>query len=260
MSAIFERGPALATRAGDTLTATLSYGGKGKNVTERVWRRSQLDPALAAWFDDAAEGGEVEVVAAVDGNGQLVQVRLAHPPLFIVPKPDQARLDAVTKFHGGGVNPYTFIPTPARDGLPPELDNARPAPHGVVDPATEWSGWLGLRLVARTPLLLPDPEAVQVDPVTKHHTYPVRQADGAPLLHGASVKGALRSAYETVTGSRYGVFRGHDRPLAYRRAAGRVDVVPARVESNGAGQLVFPAVQEARDRGAAVRSAAATGP
>ena len=63
--------------------------------------------------------------------------------------------------------------------------------------------------------------------------------DGQPLLHGASVKGALRSAYETVTGSRYGVFRGHDRALAYRQPATKPEVVPARVESDGQGGLRF---------------------
>ena len=58
-------------------------------------------------------------------------------------------------------------------------------------------------------------------------------------MHGASVKGALRSAYETVTASRYGVFRGHDRALAYRRPATKPDLVPARVEPDGHGGLQF---------------------
>jgi CRISPR-associated protein (TIGR03986 family) len=91
-------------------------------------------------------------------------------------------------------------------------------------------------------MLLPDPETVSVD-ADKHPTYAVRLGtDGRPLLHGASVKGALRSAYETVTASRYGVFRGHDRVLAYRRPASKEDrpqVTPARVESDGRGGLRF---------------------
>ena len=66
-----------------------------------------------------------------------------------------------------------------------------------------------------------------------------RGPDGEPLLHGASVKGALRSAYETVTASRYGVFRGHDRALAYRRPATKPDLAPARVEPDGHGGLQF---------------------
>jgi CRISPR-associated protein (TIGR03986 family) len=151
---------------------------------------------------------------------------------------DQARLDALERF-GGGANPYTFIPALPRDGLPSGLGDGPPAPHGVIDPTAQWSGWLTLHLVTRTPLLLPDPETASRD-ADDHPTYPVRQGpDGQPLLHGASVKGALKSAYETVTGSRYGVFRGHDRALAYRQPATKPDLVPARVESDGQGGLHF---------------------
>ncbi|MBV9381315.1 MAG: TIGR03986 family CRISPR-associated RAMP protein [Streptosporangiaceae bacterium] len=147
-----------------------------------------------------------------------------------------------TERRGGAPNPYTFIPTSPRTGLPEGLGDGPPPSHGLIDPATQWSGWLVLRLVTRTPLLLPDAEAATADP-DKHATYPVRVGpDGLPLLHGASVKGALRSAYEAVTGSRYGVFRGHERALAYRRPASRgdrPDVTPARVESDGKAGLRF---------------------
>ncbi len=242
MSAGFEAGPGWAARSGDALTGELSYARDGTKPGRRTWPRSRFDPALTAWFDAAADGDRVEVIVKVR-KGQVVEVRMARPPLVITPKPDQVRLDAVARL-GGGVNPYTFIPTPPRQGLPPELDNGAPTPHGVIDTDTQWSGWLVLRLVTKTPLLLPDPdpEAVSVDG-DKHRTYPVRLgSDGKPLLHGASVKGALRSAYETVTASRYGVFRGHDRALAYRRSASRQDpleLTPARVESDGSGGLVF---------------------
>ncbi len=241
MSVIFQRGPGWAARSGDTLTGVLSYRADSKKPAPRTWQRSQFDPSLAAWFDAAAEGDRVEVIAEVDGDGRVVQVRMAHPPVMVRPTSDPVRLEAVERF-GGGVNPYTFIPTPPRTGLPPELGDGLPLPHGVIDPETQWSGWLTLRLVTRTPLLLPDPEAVTRD-ADEHPTYPVRMGtDGMPLLHGASVKGALRSAYETVTGSRYGVFRGHGRALAYRRPASGEDrphVTPARVESDGHGGLGF---------------------
>src|ERR1022692_212190 len=60
---------------------------------------------------------------------QFGQDAVGRPPLVITPKADQARLDAVREF-GGVANPYTFIPTPPRKGLPPELDDGPPAPHG----------------------------------------------------------------------------------------------------------------------------------
>jgi CRISPR-associated protein (TIGR03986 family) len=238
MSPVFPRGPGWATRNGEVLTAELSYRPDGKKAALRTWRRPQFDPALTAWFDAAADGDQAEVFADIDSDGHVVQVRMARPPVVTAHRTDQARLDALERF-GGGANPYTFIPTPPRDELPPGLGDGPPAPHGLIDPAAQWSGWLTLRLVTRTPLLLPDPEAATRD-TDDHPTYPVRRGpDGQPLLHGASVKGALRSAYETVTGSRYGVFRGHDRALAYRRPATKPELVPARVEPDGQGGLHF---------------------
>jgi CRISPR-associated protein (TIGR03986 family) len=231
----------------------MSYSASGKRRTTRTWRRPEFDAALASWFASAADGDQVEVVADLNGDGKVLRVRMAHPPAVAAPvpaepsrtwqsrtqpQPDAVRLAALARF-GGGVNPYTFIPALPRAALPPELGDGPPALHGVIDPSAQWSGWLVLKLTTRTPLLLPDPEHVHHDG-DDHPTYPVRVgADGMPLLHGASVKGALRSAYEIVTGSRYGVFRGHGTALAYRRPAGRVVVTPARVESDGRGGLRF---------------------
>jgi CRISPR-associated protein (TIGR03986 family) len=238
VSVIFTWGPAWASRSGETLTAEMSYRRDGKKAALRTWQRSQLDPALDAWFAGAADGERVEVLADLDGEGRVVLIRMARPPVITVPKSCQERLDAVVR-HGGGVNPYTFIPALPRDGLPEGLGDDAPGPHGVIDPDAHWSGWLTLRLVTRTPLLLPDPETATRD-AEDPSTYPVRLGpDGEPLLHGASVKGALRSAYEAVTGSRFGVFRGHDRALAYRQPATTPNVTPARVESDDHGGLRF---------------------
>lgn len=237
----FTYGPAWAERQGGTLTATMSYRRDGKKLAPRTWQAAQLDAALSRWFNSAAEGDRVEVFTVIDGEGQVAEVRMARPPAFVPPVPDPRRAAEVTQ-RGGAPNPYTFIPTPPRTDLPAALDNGLPAPHGTVDTDSQWSGWLVLRLTTQTPLLLPDPEAVKRD-ADKHPTYPVRTGpDGKPLLHGASVKGALRSAYESVTNSRYGVFRGHDRPLAYRRPASKEDrsqVTAARIESDGDGGLQF---------------------
>jgi len=66
-------------------------------------------------------------------------------------------------------------------------------------------------------------------------TFDVRVGpDGRPLIHGASFKGALRSAYETITASRYGVFFEHDDRLAYRSPARHaLTLTPARVCRDG---------------------------
>lgn len=239
--AMFPRGPGRARRQAGALTGEISYRADGKKATTRTWRPAQFAPALAAWFAAAADGDQVEVIVDVDGDGQAVQVRMARPPALIAPAPDPVRLDAVARL-GGQPNPYTFIPTPPRRDLPDSLGDGMPAPHGVIDPARQWSGWLALRLVARTPMLLPDPEHAERGP-SRHPMYPVRVGpDGKPLLHGASVKGALRSAYEAVTNSRYAVFRGHGQALAYRRPASSQDrpsPEPARLGSDGRGGLEF---------------------
>jgi CRISPR-associated protein (TIGR03986 family) len=234
-------GPVEARRDGSALVGTLAYDSGGKRPAPRTWPPRLFDEALAGWFTAASDGDHVEVYVDLDSDAQPQAVRMAHPPVFTLPVSDPHRLEEADR-RGGEPNPYTFIPTLPRGDLPPGLEDGPPAPHGVIDPASQWSGWLVLRLATRTPLLLPDAEAVTRDG-DKHPTYPVRTGpDGQPLLHGASVKGALRSAYEVVTDSRYGVFRGHDRPLAYRRPASsedRTPAEPARVEPDGHGGLAF---------------------
>ena len=238
MSRVYPRGPGWATRHGEVLTAELSYRPDGKKAGLRTWRRPEFDAALTAWFDAAADGDRSRCSPTSTATATSSRSGWLTPPVVAVHPSDQARLDALKRFDGGA-NPYTFIPAPPRAGLPAGLGDGPPASHGVIEPAVQWSGWLTMRLVTRTPLLLPDPETARRDS-GDHPTYPVRRGpDGQPLLHGASVKGALRSAYEMVTGSRYGVFRGHDRSLAYRRPATKPDLVPARVESDGQGGLNF---------------------
>jgi CRISPR-associated protein (TIGR03986 family) len=257
---VFFSWPCWAVRDGDTLTGEVSYRRDGKKAARRTWRPDQFDAPLARWFAAASDQDRVEVIADLDSDGQIIAVRMARPPVLIPPRPDPRRLAAVAE-HGGKPNPYTFIPTPPRTGLPPGLGNGPPPPHGVIDPATQWSGWLVLRLETTTPMLLP---GQRTEDEHRHSTYAVRiDHDGKPLLHGASVKGALRSAYESVTNSRYAVFRGHDRPLAYRRPAGaeKHPIEPARVEADGTGGLRFQLCEAYRVRiyGPSPRKAEAVG-
>jgi CRISPR-associated protein (TIGR03986 family) len=131
---------------------------------------------------------------------------------------------------------------------------ARGFPESVIGPATgladsgeagppsharhgpdQWSGRLTLRLTARTPLLLPDQQQAQKDSETPDRNVVATGTDpctGRPLLPCTSVKGTLRSAFETITASRFGVFGGHDLPLAYRApASSGSELVPAVVVS-----------------------------
>jgi CRISPR-associated protein (TIGR03986 family) len=75
-------------------------------------------------------------------------------------------------------------------------------------------------------LLLPDTARLEVADQDSgsmkkgHKSYPVRvDADGKPLIEPSAIKGMLRAAYEAVTNSRMGVFKEHDKQLAFRSEA-----------------------------------------
>lgn len=118
------------------------------------------------------------------------------------------------------LNPYTFVPAFPRDDLPAPLADAPPTGHDRLHPG-RWTGTIKVKLTVRTPLLLLDTARASVaeSGIEEHLTYPVLTRDGRPHLPATSVKGMLRSAYEAVTGSRFGVFTGHDEPLGWRRIA-----------------------------------------
>jgi CRISPR-associated protein (TIGR03986 family) len=138
---------------------------------------------------------------------------------------------------GGFHNPYNFVPAVVRKREDADLGDD--APFGAHRLASErWSGRIRVRLTTSTPLLLPDAaRAEQIEP--SHFWYPTLVIGGRPYLPPTSVKGMLRSAYEAVTNSRFGVFVGHDRPLGYRRQAQRgASLVPARIVETPQGLAV----------------------
>lgn len=120
------------------------------------------------------------------------------------------------------LNPYGFIPALPRTDLPEPLRDGRPPGHDRLatdDGQPRWTGQIGVTMTVETPVVVLDttratrPE--QGDP--EHRVYPVLTRNGRPHLPPTSIKGMLRAAYEAITNSRMGVFRGHDEPLGYRR-------------------------------------------
>jgi CRISPR-associated protein (TIGR03986 family) len=133
-------------------------------------------------------------------------------------------------------NPYNFVPAPPRRLDHEELGDHLPAGHDCFLP-DRWSGQIRVRMVAETPLLIPDASHASEDE-NGHKTFPIRSGiDGRPYVPPTSVKGMLRAAYEAVTNSRLAVFEKHEERLAYRMAA-RIGPVPARVEQKD-GRLVL---------------------
>lgn len=118
------------------------------------------------------------------------------------------------------LNPYTFIPAFPREDLPEPLRDGQPPGHDRLSPDPDrWTGRIGVTLTVETPLLLLDTvRGVRPDKGDPDHVvYPVLERNGRPHLPATGIKGALRAAFEAITNSRMGVFRGHGQRLGYRR-------------------------------------------
>ncbi|WP_322750331.1 MULTISPECIES: TIGR03986 family CRISPR-associated RAMP protein, partial [unclassified Frankia] len=146
------------------------------------------------------------------------------------------------------INPYGFVPAPQRDvsnqtslgdvGHDP-TDRERLPGHDRLR-TNRWSGTIGVTLTVATPLLLLDTARGRRDRDNdaEHLIYDVLERPVTtvrrPHLPPTAVKGMLRSAYEAVTNSRFGVFTGHDSRLGYRMAArDGLASIPARVVGDG---------------------------
>src|SRR5690606_13497440 len=110
-------------------------------------------------------------------------------------------------------------------------------------------------MTTRTPLLLPDHARAAAE--DEAGALPVRvDHERRPILAGSAIKGLLRSSYEAITNSRFGVFAGHDRPLATRGNANQgvtEDLRPAWVTAVGDNWAELTVVQaitplEAREK------------
>lgn len=192
------------------------------------------DPSKAsAWkrvLDDKFEGeppepfdGEQPAVAVMGPQG-LHAFRLLSEAGKVDLAPPAVAAATGADFH----NPYSFVPLAARPTKGP-LADGRPVDHGAYV-ADHYYGTLGVTITTATPLVIPDmPAAAWRD---GHATVPLLTGpDGRPDLPPTTLKGVLRSAFEAVTSSRFGVFRGHDEPLGYRPPArDGASVVPARVQ------------------------------
>ena len=127
----------------------------------------------------------------------------------------------------GGVgfrNPYTFVPALDRDFLPAPFADAPPPSHARYDPAhpvgrdpagpaDDADAAAAARYRPRPGGAGPEraPGHAVSDPHQRSKLFDVRIGpDGKPVIHGTALKGALRSAYEMITASRFGVFHGHD--------------------------------------------------
>ncbi|QMS86106.1 TIGR03986 family CRISPR-associated RAMP protein (plasmid) [Nostoc edaphicum CCNP1411] len=189
---------------------------KGKEVSFNI-KESELSPPLLEKKKNALaqlDGLEVEFEEV---GGQPQQLREKGKKFGNSPSGD---------FH----NPYNFVPALPRNTEKvknSELGDRTPSGHDSYKDDL-WSGKISVTLTTVTPLLIPDAaEATEDD--KGHKTYDIRMVDGKPYLPPTSIKGMLRSAYETVTNSRLSVFVKHEDRLAFRMPT-KNNLIPARVE------------------------------
>lgn len=133
-----------------------------------------------------------------------------------------AKSGAGDRFH----NPYTFVPFGRRPTEGPLADH-EPLGHARYSDGA-LSGTLTFTMEVRTPLLIPDRWDRDGE---RHRTFGVlADGDAQPVLHGASIKGALRSAYEVITGSRVPFAGAWADPLSRRlEAASAIGLIPVRI-------------------------------
>ena len=135
-------------------------------------------------------------------------------------------------------NPYNFIPAPDRGAggarLPEGLRDAEPAGHHRWHDSL-WSGDIAITIRTVTPLLITRERQVDGEQTEHRHLEiaTVTGADGVERVDLAptQLKGMLRSAYEAVTCSRFGVFE-QPLPFGYRsEVSSAARLRPALVKS-----------------------------
>lgn len=113
--------------------------------------------------------------------------------------------DRLPPFHPGLVYPYSFV----RPGRPASW--TRPTGH---DRYTGLCGRITCELIPLTPLCVPDSERVTWELDGQHPRFPFFRVGDQPSIPGSSIKGAVRSLFETITQSAWSVVDLD--PVSYR--------------------------------------------
>ncbi|WP_298821621.1 TIGR03986 family type III CRISPR-associated RAMP protein [Chloroflexus sp.] len=129
------------------------------------------------------------------------------------------------------LNPYNFARTleTRNPHLAPLLGRCSPPPH---DRMVGLSGRIRCRLTATTPIFISDSEGVVEENVNgrihRHYRF-FRDPEGKVAIPGTSLRGAVRSMFETATNSCFAHFAG-DKRLSYHLLPElALRLVPARV-------------------------------
>ena len=94
------------------------------------------------------------------------------------------------------INPYTFVPVEEGNQNQPNDQSAH------LEDDRFLTGVLTCHLHIKTPVIIPDPELREPDPEVKdHYHYPFMKINERYIIPGSSIRGPVRSVYETLTDS-----------------------------------------------------------
>ena len=165
----------------------------------------------------------------------MPQTGPSSPP---VPPPSRSISTGAYRF----LNPYNFVrwlrpPQAFDDAATQLLGRCPPPPH---DRYVGLSGSIVCQLEAVTPLFISDSEILEEDKERGHKTYRFFHCNfgngDEPALPASSLRGMIRSAFESVTNSCYAHFDYGSR-LSYHLAANEsLKLVPGRVEQDAQGR------------------------
>ncbi len=118
------------------------------------------------------------------------------------PKPKYSFYDSSDKAHSF-INPYTFVRLDTTDKSENNSAGTQSInPAALEDDEEIVTGKLTCHLYLRTPLIIPDSDSAVPDSKNeKHLYYPFMRIDGNCMIPGSSIRGPVRSMYETITNS-----------------------------------------------------------
>lgn len=197
------------------------------------------------------------VIAEWNMANDLQEVTLPQVAVEVADNPekeewqDPAANFAGAKFH----NPYNFVPTypPATTQLG-GISQGAPVGHAAYFD-DHYSGTIDIDIEVKTPLLLPDTSMSNWN--NGHQT--VQSLQGC-ALKPTQLKGAIRSAYEAITNSRFGVLGAHERRFGNRMETHQgLRLKPARVNDKNELEIYEGAAWLPRYDASNIRSATSDG-
>jgi CRISPR-associated protein (TIGR03986 family) len=175
---------------------------KGYGFIARGGGKDDVFLHVTAWKGAGTPQERQRVTFEVEKTPKGLQAVNAHPAKAQPQKP------------GDFLNPYNFV-RPLNEPRPREhvLGDAPPPPHDryVGDLLT---GRVTCRVTAVTPLFVSDSHAID-GKSGEHRSFRFFEYDGDPALPASSLRGMVRSVFETVTNSCFAIF-DEDRRLQYR--------------------------------------------